>query len=101
MSDVKKDLGSVRDSLLPLDFDDSDELNVTLAKLEKLIFDCSLHLKKLLKNCVVEPSASDSKGVKLPKLDVPTFNGDILNWKSFWEQFCVFMITLLYPALKR
>ena len=89
MSDVKKDLGSVRDSLLPLDLDDSDELNVTLAKLEKLIFDCSLHLKKLLKNRVVEPSASDSKGVKLPKLDVPTFNGDILNWKSFWEQFCV------------
>ena len=27
--------------------------------------------------------------MKLPKLDVPTFNGDILNWKSFWEQFCV------------
>ena len=66
VSDVKKELGSVHDSLLQLDLDDSDELNVTLAKLEKLIFDCSLHLKKLLKNHVVEPSASDSKGVKLP-----------------------------------
>ena len=29
---------------------------------------------------------SDSKSVKLPKLDVPMFNSDI---KSFWEQFCV------------
>ena len=36
------------------------------------------------------PSAThDSRGVKLPKLKVPTFNGDILNWRSFWEQFCV------------
>ena len=26
-------------------------------------------------------------GVKLPKLDVPTFNGDILTWKILWEQF--------------
>ena len=29
----------------------------------------------------------DGKGVKLPKLDVPTFDGNILNWRSFWEQF--------------
>lgn len=38
-----------------------------------------------------EPSAAtrDGKGVKLPKLDVPTFNGNILNWRSFWEQFSV------------
>ena len=76
-------------SLLPLDLDDSDELNVTVAKLEKLIFDCSLSLKKLLKNRTTETSVSDSKGVKLPKLDVPTFNGDILNRRSFWEQFCM------------
>ena len=27
--------------------------------------------------------------MKLPKLDVPTFDGNILNWKSFWKQFCV------------
>ena len=26
-------------------------------------------------------------GVKLPKISVPTFNGQVLNWKSFWEQF--------------
>jgi len=27
--------------------------------------------------------------VKLPKLDVPTFNGNILQWLTFWEQFSV------------
>ena len=29
------------------------------------------------------------KGVRFPKLEVPTFDGDILHWQSFWEQFCV------------
>ena len=27
--------------------------------------------------------------VKLPKLDVPTFSGNILQWLTFWEQFSV------------
>ena len=31
----------------------------------------------------------DGKGVKLPKYEVPTFDGNLLNWRSFWEQFCV------------
>ena len=42
VSDLKKELSSVRDSLLPLDLDDSDVLSVSLAKLEKMLFDCSL-----------------------------------------------------------
>ena len=25
--------------------------------------------------------------VKLPKISVPTFDGDVLNWAMFWEQF--------------
>ena len=32
---------------------------------------------------------SHSNGVKLPKLEVTVFDGDILHWKSFWEQFSV------------
>ena len=30
---------------------------------------------------------ADGKGVRLPKLDVPTFEGDVLHWAQFWEQF--------------
>lgn len=30
-----------------------------------------------------------AKGVKLPKLDVPIFDGNILHWRSFWDQFCI------------
>ena len=25
--------------------------------------------------------------VKLPEIDMPTFDGNILNWGIFWEQF--------------
>ena len=25
--------------------------------------------------------------VKLPKLNLPVFNGDVLQWQSFWDQF--------------
>ena len=34
-------------------------------------------------------ASTDSRGVKLPKLDVPVFNGNILHWSTFWEQFTV------------
>ena len=49
----------------------------------------SLSIKKSLKPLAHDSTPTDSKGVKLPKLDVPTFDGNILNWKSFWEQFSV------------
>ena len=32
---------------------------------------------------------STDKRVKLPKLDVPTFNGNLIHWKQFWDQFAV------------
>ena len=25
--------------------------------------------------------------MKLPKVSVPTFDGKVLNWKNFWEQY--------------
>ena len=57
---------------------------------EKAIFDCSLRLKKLLHTPTSTAlPLSDPKGVKLPKLDVPVFNADILTWKTFWKQFCI------------
>ena len=40
--DLRRELGNARDDLLPLDLDDSDELCVSLAKLE-MIFNCSLN----------------------------------------------------------
>lgn len=35
------------------------------------------------------PITTAPKGVRLPKIDVPTFDGNLINWRTFWEQFCV------------
>ena len=75
-----------------MNLDDADDLMQRHAILEKGFFDCSLLIKERLKtvHCSTASSASkDGNGVRLPKLDVPTFSGDILNWQTFWEQFCV------------
>ena len=93
LSDCKKELTDVRNSLLPHDLEETDGLSSLLVSLEKQVFDCSLKIKQLLhaiSHSHDPPTVSlDGKGVKLPKLDVPTFDGNILNWRSFWEQSCV------------
>ena len=55
-------------------------------------YNCSSKVSKLSGNIVTASTTarpSDHKGVKLPKLEVPTFYGNILNWRRFWEQFSV------------
>ena len=94
LADTKKALESVYDDLLSLDLDDSDPMFTLHSKLDCLHFDCSLKAKKIrssIASSTPAPAtpAMDGKGVKLPKWDVPTFDGDILNWNQFWEQFCV------------
>ena len=47
-------------------------------------------IKRLLKTIKVESAVDKDKGVsgvKLSKISVPTFDGKVLNWKNFWEQF--------------
>ena len=89
LGDIKRELADIRNGPL-LHIDETDELCTMQATLESEVFDCSLQIKKLLHRSSNVPSSPlDGKGVKLPKLDVPTFDGNILNWKSFWEQFCV------------
>ena len=53
--------------------------------------DSSSHLAPA-KNIYVESTASKKTGVsdgKEHKSSVPTFDGRVLNWKNFWEQFYV------------
>ena len=92
-ADIKKDLVKTRDDLHHMELDEEDELFTIQDDLEKQVFDISVCIKKLLSpapghsgNAALPP---DGKGVKLPKLDVPRFDGNILNWRSFWEQFRV------------
>ena len=68
-------------TLLSLDLED-DEVVLAQSDVEKAISDCSLNIKKLLytpTSTLLPPL--DTMGVKLPKLDIPTFNGDIIIWK--------------------
>ena len=78
---------------MSVDLEETDELSTLQANLEGEIFDTSLQVKKLLlmssHKSDSPTTSSDSKGVRLPKLDVPLFDGKILHWRSFWEQFCV------------
>ena len=58
------------------------------------IFKKDLHLSKPSKN--VEPKnfpqdlsfqISETAKIRLPKLEIEKFNGDVINWSSFWNQF--------------
>lgn len=62
---------------------DGDSLMQINADIEN---DCSLHIKEMLQDIHSHSLASETKdgtGVRLPKLDVPTFTGDILHWQTF------------------
>ena len=51
-----------------------------------------LKLKELLypsKESTETVSDAVSQWCEITKLDVPTFDGDILNWMTFWEQFLI------------
>ena len=92
LADYKKELGDIRyDITSQCTPKESDALNTTVTTLDKEIFDLSLIVKRLLYNPVGPSSAppTHDRGVRLPKLDVPTFNGELLHWQTFWEQFCV------------
>ena len=90
LSDYRKDLAEFRNSLLSSSIEEGDELLGLHSALEKRFFDCSLQIKELLRPSTDPPeptsipAPSDSKGVKLPRLDTPSFDGNILNWK-----FCI------------
>ncbi len=73
--EIRTELGDASRSLLSLDLDDDDELVELQSTLSGEVFDHSLKLKRLLS--VIESAAAaamsstpDSKGVKLPKIDV-------------------------------
>ena len=54
----------------------------------KSLFDLSVQIKRLLADRSSNPSMLESeKCVKLLKIDVTTFDRNILHWITFWEQF--------------
>ena len=94
----KSELMQIRNALLSAgdEVDVRDQLSFD-TRLESVLFECLHHVRKILRNQrVAGHSPSDATlsegsgtGVRLSKLDVPTFDGMILNWRQWWEQFCL------------
>ena len=68
--------------------------------LDRMIFDVCLKINRMLEankpnpfplgpTPVVVHTPPQASGIKLPKINVPTFDGNMLHWTSFWEQFKV------------
>ena len=89
ISDYGSTLKTIHEELLSIEDQNSVEEELAQhSELEGTLFECSSTIRKLLKLCHVTTSSKGS-GVKLPKMDVPTFDGSLLQWKQFWEQFCI------------
>ena len=89
LGEVKAQLSLISRDVASLEPEDKD-----LSKLEddvyKFHFDLSLKLHRSL--CCKDKSLTslnDKTGVKLPRLEVPSFNGNFVNWQLFWEQYCI------------
>ena len=86
LGEVKAQLSFISREVVSLESEDKD-----LSELEddvyKFHFDISLKLHCSLhgedKSLI---SLNDITGVKLPRLEVPSFNGNFVNWQLFWEQ---------------
>jgi hypothetical protein len=82
-TDFDRDLAALYDELVSKDVPEDDELSVHIAsKFKGLLAAAPSETSPL-------HSASDSSGVKLPRLDVLTFDGNIIHWKQFLDQFSV------------
>lgn len=94
LADYRRDITALYDELVKLDIGDDDAFFTNHTDLETLLSDVSHELRKCLVATTSEtPPAAvavrDSVAIKLPKLEVPTFSGDLLHWKQFWDQFSV------------
>ena len=88
--EIKKELSGVKTSLLKSDTTTEDPVMQDHTRTEQIAFECLLSIKKRLRSHTSSKTASsEATTTKLPKLELPTFYGDILRWKNFWEQFCV------------
>lgn len=95
LQDFKGELGDIRQNVLSMSTKDAGDLSDAISGLDKQIYDVSIKIKGFLHPYQGSPISAEATpvpahhGVRLPKLDVPTFDGDILNWSTFWEQFCI------------
>ena len=91
ISEMKRELSDIYDSVLQLKLEESHSLCVLHSTLKREMFESSLKVKELRYKITVATSEAVGSGahVRLPKLGTPKFDGNLLNWRVFWEQFKV------------
>ena len=93
LAEFGREAADVRGVLYSLDLSESDELTVLQAEVEKILSVTSIESKRrlsIMTSATSHTAASgplESRGVKLPRIEVPTFDGNLLHWMRFWEQF--------------
>ena len=86
----KVELDDIYWSVLNSDELEDKELSIQQTELAQKLFDCSLVVKRLLENNSPIPTSTPTReGIKLPKIDVPSFDVNILHWQTFLDQFCI------------
>ena len=92
VTELKTELSDIRREALNTTADTSEPITAAILNLDRDFFDLSVKIKKILHHPIavpgsLTPTTFEPRGVKLPKIDVATFNGDLLDWRTFWEQF--------------
>ena len=56
---------------------------------QKVLLKVDLKVERLLQDVESSPklSKAEARRIHVPKISIPYFNRNILNWTSFWEQF--------------
>ena len=82
---LTKDLSDLARDILSSEKEEEDLLDIyTEATLRKVLFDLSVQIKRLLQDRPSNPSKLESEShVKLSKIDVVTFDRNILRWNTF------------------
>ena len=90
IEDSKSQLQEINKELLSVK--DAETLEERGATLDRLFRTLKTDVKRLAGSKEEKPSVSaketvEMHGIKLPRIETPTFDGNILNWRIFWEQF--------------
>ena len=88
--DLKSELTKITGELFSVEV--PVDLEEKRATLERLLLNSKEDIRRLAGSKNKKPPLSASgvmgvSGVQLPRIEVPTFDGNLLNWGMFWEQF--------------
>ena len=67
-----------------------EKLQILITRIEHCLCTPKIHVdRNSLRSSNSSPlPVNKSVKVKLPKLEISKFNGDVINWQRFWDQFC-------------